>query len=299
MENLEPEIWKPIKGYEGLYEVSSWGKAKSLDKKMSNGRLLKGKILNSYYDENGYLSVTLNKNNKRKIRYLCRIVGENFLENYCKSENIIHLDKNKKNNFYKNLIISSDSHNDLINKKFGKLTVIKIVNREERKLLKNLITTKINDTSCLCVCDCGKELVMSVFDVKNKRKSCGCSAHDKIGIPRKLHHYPISKVYIRYIHSAKRRKIEFSLTKEQFAYLISKNCCYCNSTPSKISKNQCMPEIDYIYWNGIDRLDSSKGYILNNCVPCCMNCNYAKGEMTKEHFLNHIKKIYEHSISKT
>jgi hypothetical protein len=40
----------------------------------------------------------------------------------------------------------------------------------------------------------------------------------------------------------------------------------------------------YVY-NGIDRLDSSKGYVLENCVPCCSEINWAKRVMSFEDFV--------------
>jgi len=49
---------------------------------------------------------------------------------------------------------------------------------------------------------------------------------------------------------------------------------------------------DYTY-NGLDRIDNAKGYILDNVVPCCKHCNYAKRNMSTEKFYNLIKSIYE------
>ena len=46
--------------------------------------------------------------------------------------------------------------------------------------------------------------------------------------------------------------------------------------------------------NGIDRIDSSKGYSVDNCVPCCAKCNYAKHDLSIDDFKNHIEKIYKH-----
>lgn len=45
--------------------------------------------------------------------------------------------------------------------------------------------------------------------------------------------------------------------------------------------------------NGIDRVDSDKGYELDNCVPCCTMCNWMKMNYTKEEFLDQIRDIYE------
>lgn len=51
--------------------------------------------------------------------------------------------------------------------------------------------------------------------------------------------------------------------------------------------------------NGIDRLNSSIGYEVDNCVPCCYICNRAKAQLDDKTFLNHITKIYNHRIKES
>ena len=48
--------------------------------------------------------------------------------------------------------------------------------------------------------------------------------------------------------------------------------------------------------NGIDRVDSSKGYTIDNVVPCCSACNYAKHEMSVSEFKEYITRVYNHLI---
>ena len=48
--------------------------------------------------------------------------------------------------------------------------------------------------------------------------------------------------------------------------------------------------------NGIDRIDSNKGYSFDNVVACCKYCNGAKNTMTQEEFKEWIKRVYEHYI---
>ena len=48
--------------------------------------------------------------------------------------------------------------------------------------------------------------------------------------------------------------------------------------------------------NGIDRVDSSKGYTLDNCVPCCSICNTMKLNYTLQEFSDHITKVYNHFV---
>jgi hypothetical protein len=72
--------------------------------------------------------------------------------------------------------------------------------------------------------------------------------------------------YRQYKNDAKKRDIEFKLTFEEFSLLWNKNCYYCNS------------KIDTI---GIDRIDSSLCYEINNCRPCCFSCNSMKSNKTE------------------
>jgi len=52
---------------------------------------------------------------------------------------------------------------------------------------------------------------------------------------------------------------------------------------------------DYIY-NGLDRADNSKGYELDNVVPCCGRCNRAKNAYNRDDFLLWIEKVYKYSV---
>jgi hypothetical protein len=71
------------------------------------------------------------------------------------------------------------------------------------------------------------------------------------------------------------------LTFEQFTDITKQTCHYCGQFLE--GKNYC----------GIDRTNSSIGYILNNCVPCCQACNEGKMSRTKEQFLEHCRKIVD------
>ena len=94
-------------------------------------------------------------------------------------------------------------------------------------------------------------------------------------------------VLINYKIRAKRKSIEFKLSKEQFRELTSRNCIYCNSVPNQnTNRPHSNPKYkhamrfngDYIY-NGIDRKDPKIGYIFENCVPCCGSCNTIKNDV--------------------
>lgn len=93
---------------------------------------------------------------------------------------------------------------------------------------------------------------------------------------------------------------EFTLSLEEFSNITKQNCYYCNSEPvfPERFKNE-FKQREIEYFNGIDRIDSSKGYILDNCVPCCSICNRMKSDLNQEFFLNHINKIYNFNKSST
>ena len=101
MENNE--IWKPIKGYEGNYEVSNIGNVRSIDRivKYSNGREYhkKGQRLIPTDNGKGYLIVGL----KNKNHYVHRLVADTFIEHPNGKDFVNHIDYNRKNNTVENL----------------------------------------------------------------------------------------------------------------------------------------------------------------------------------------------------
>ena len=92
------EQWKDIAGYEGLYQVSSYGRVKSLHRYGTKGGILKPGLSN-----NKYLIIILSKNNKIKINLIHRLVALHFIVNSNNKPQVNHKDGNKQNNYYKNL----------------------------------------------------------------------------------------------------------------------------------------------------------------------------------------------------
>lgn len=86
--------WKPVNGYEGIYEVSNFGDIRNV----ATGRILKQKV-----ERNGYVRVHLSKDGIAKSLLLHRIVAEAFLENPHNFCTINHIDENKQNNSFSNL----------------------------------------------------------------------------------------------------------------------------------------------------------------------------------------------------
>ena len=101
------EIWKDIKGYEGLYQVSNFGNVKSLERyKKNHSKLQKvnEKILKATINKtNGYVYVMLMKNASEKNTRVHKLVAEAFLPNEDNKPQINHIDGNKANNKVDNL----------------------------------------------------------------------------------------------------------------------------------------------------------------------------------------------------
>ncbi len=84
-----------------------------------------------------------------------------------------------------------------------------------------------------------------------------------------------------------------NLNSEEVLELVKRNCHYCGSKPSSV-QNYKQKYFSYSFlYNGLDRIDSKKGYIKGNVLPCCRKCNLAKSDLTYQEFIEHISKIYK------
>lgn len=97
------EEWRPVIGYEGLYEVSSYGRVRSLDKYDSMNRFLRGRILRLFTDGLGYLRAQLYSNSKRKSFLVHRLVAQAFIPNPDNLPQVNHRDENPSNDNVDNL----------------------------------------------------------------------------------------------------------------------------------------------------------------------------------------------------
>lgn len=111
------EIWKDIKGYEGMYQVSNYGNIKSLDRiigyKKGKTRLWKGNIKKPTITCKGYLKVALYKNGKSKTEEVQRIVAANFIKKPNDKTQVNHINGVKTDNRVENLEWVTPHENDL------------------------------------------------------------------------------------------------------------------------------------------------------------------------------------------
>lgn len=122
------EIWKPIKNYEGLYEVSNLGRVRSLDRitKYTNrhgnesSQFRQGEIKNQCDNGNGYKIVNLYKNNKGKTFYVHRLVVEAFRGEIPEKMAVNHIDFNTENNNLDNLEVVTYAENNWHSSRSGR-----------------------------------------------------------------------------------------------------------------------------------------------------------------------------------
>ena len=163
---------------------------------------------------------------------------------------------------------------DLTGKRYGKLLVVKRADNLDNKV------------AWLCKCDCGGEKIIKGKNlIKGWVKSCGCLWKYDEGVAS------CRALYGNYKRNAKYRKRKFDIDFDDFKKITKQNCYYCNAEPSQIGRfKQCN---GYYIYNGLDRINNDKGYTLENCVPCCKKCNYAKRDFSRADFYDLIYKIYK------
>lgn len=99
-------MWKDVKGFEGLYQISSCGCIKSIIR-------VKDRVLKPCVVGKGYLAVSLRKNNQTYRKYIHQLVCESFCGESTKENKVVnHIDGNKLNNHFTNLEWCSYSSNN-------------------------------------------------------------------------------------------------------------------------------------------------------------------------------------------
>ena len=97
------EIWKDVKGYEGLYQVSNLGRVKSLERVTINNRIVHERILKLRHDKKGYNICCLRIDGEKKFFGVHRLVAKAFIPNANNYPVVNHKDEIKDNNIVDNL----------------------------------------------------------------------------------------------------------------------------------------------------------------------------------------------------
>ena len=141
----------------------------------------------------------------------------------------------------------------------------------------------------LCLCECGNtKTVRGVALRAGQNISCGCRAKLPRGQAALNNLYGLTK------RNAIKGGKEWELSKTKFAELTKQNCTYCGVKPEQ--KHGFSYLNGYYFYNGLDRIDSSLGYTIENVVPCCGNCNRAKNTLSVSEFIGLIRRIYNYTL---
>lgn len=134
-------------------------------------------------------------------------------------------------------------------------------------------------------CICGTERSVLAKTLKQGTStSCGCSFRKPPGESCR------NSLFRTYQREAANRGYTFNLSLEVFTRLTSAPCFYCGVPPLQVHKNMQRYMAPYPY-NGIDRVDTTNGYIEDNCVTCCGECNRMKRTATYEDFIARCRRV--------
>jgi 5-methylcytosine-specific restriction endonuclease McrA len=161
-----------------------------------------------------------------------------------------------------------------------------------------------------CECECGKKEIVRGYNLRSGRskgcKDCGRKRTTAalFGQDRSKYSakdYTLRRLMKDYKQRSAKKGFPFELGFEQFKHLTSQNCHYCGIAPStltnRVQDGKTVPKarVDqgWVYMNGIDRVDSSRGYSLDNIVTCCETCNKAKLDSSVQDFRSWIERVYK------
>jgi len=158
----------------------------------------------------------------------------------------------------------------------------------------------------ICLCECGNTF-QAIYAVINRGTvwSCGCLNFTKPHGNAKREPREVSwrALVNAYKQRARRDDLIWDIKRNEAISLFQSSCTYCGCPPGNQfnvyqtkkgrfrTKNIDRCSRAAIMFNGIDRIDSKKGYMLNNTVACCKICNYAKGSMSYNAFMKWINKL--------
>jgi len=149
----------------------------------------------------------------------------------------------------------------------------------------------------LCQCDCGIIREVATYDLVNgKTKSCGCYSVELIVArsTKKGFLALYNQIYTNYKKGAELRNLQFNLSFEEAKYFFDGNCFYCGCKPAQIWKGNKRKFVDTsgFMYNGIDRINNNIGYVMENCVSCCGRCNFSKGTLSYNDWIEMIISVY-------
>jgi hypothetical protein len=180
---------------------------------------------------------------------------------------------------------------DPVGRWFGQLLVIRKEERQERT----------RRWLWRCRCECGTEILSGPSHLLDgSRTDCGCGRGERYRRYGLAHVRANNKTLWRrqfamYRGNARHKGLAFELTAQQFRQVCSEPCAYCGTPPVRVIRLKGkFGTLDRLAVNGIDRVDNRLGYVTDNIVPCCSECNYMKRDRTREDFIAKVKRVARH-----
>lgn len=180
--------------------------------------------------------------------------------------------------------------NDRIGKRYNKLLVLSLF-----KVIK--YPTERVKVFWNCICDCGNETIKATDSLNRKGLlgTCSPSCVLKPTRPRTPETYfdgCLNSARARYRADASKRNYRFDLTKNQFKHLVLQPCFFCGESNTQHLTHKLSKTV--FKFGGIDRIDNSIGYTVENCIPCCKVCNTLKNGITP----GMVQKLYRLMVKK-
>lgn len=173
-------------------------------------------------------------------------------------------------------------------KRYGRLVVIE---RAPKRVHQKPVANREGAALWRCICDCGRETATRGWMLRaGKAKSCGCIRRENFKpftLPPGVAALNRSLSNIK--RNAKTRSYEWLLSDQQAFALMTSDCFYCDVPPGQIIHHA--RSTGNAPYNGIDRVDNEKGYLVDNCVACCGVCNSAKADLTLDEFKGWIDRM--------
>ena len=139
----------------------------------------------------------------------------------------------------------------------------------------------------VCLCVCGHTAVVRRRSlVTGESQSCGCLSRERRraqGRDSALEGN-LRALFCATQIRARRQHHPWRISLHKFRALIFAPCLYCGVSGTNHKKSARKDTAGDFYYNGLDRVDSTRGYVPSNVVPCCKVCNRAKSDMTQADF---------------
>jgi hypothetical protein len=185
---------------------------------------------------------------------------------------------------------------DLVGAIFGELSVLGAAPSD-----------RYGHTMWACTCSCLKEVVVSTSNLRSGHTvSCGHIKRYKLrdyvrkhGPSRIVHSDPMVKMHNAVLRSyrqgAAKRGLDWGVDYTLGVSLITAECHFCGTPPQNLKKKASGKSRELLFWyNGIDRVDNSIGYVPGNIVTCCRICNRAKSDLLVTDFTLWLDRVTQH-----